>query len=353
MKTLPKPDRRAKTGSNLKLVPKPGPRLRPTAEWKTLQDAQRTYRRELTQLLPATQRRKIRSLAEAARAEWQKRARALDGDLAQRDALKAAARQALQRQLTRTVPRYRAALALQRRYHDQRQRLLRPGLASLEGYPELTLSTDMAIDSPRTFTPPYPLYEIRAGGVPTYLASDDSFIWPDSGQIIQNFTFAHNESNWGLSSNANFINHFASCGVPCTMARRGFVQVGAEIENLYNRLTFSITDNFGFSHATLAVETRLFVAIVQEGQFRELATATLLRTVVSSGGDDLSRSISDLDNAESYAVGMVTASRLDEGEKFTVLVGAEIAVDSDTDDMDAHVRATYWWRLNRFNLGVV
>ena len=353
MKTLPKPDRRAKTGSNLKLAAKPMPRPRLTPAEKALQAAQRLYRGELTRLLPAAQRRKIKTLAAAARAEWQKQGRTVDGDLARRDALKVAARQALQRQLVRTVPGYRAALALQKKYHAERQRLLRPGLAVVAGLPVLTGWPVAPVDEMQSYQPPFPLYEIRPAGLATYLADDDSFVWPDSGQIIQNFTFVHNESNWGLASDANFINHFASCGLPCTMARRGFVQVGAEIENLYNRLNFSITDNFGFSHSTLAVETRLFIAIVQNGVFREFGTSTLLRTVVSSGGDDISRSISDLDNAESYAVGMVTASRLEEGEEFTVLAGAEIAVDSDTDDMDAHVRATYWWRLKRLTVGVL
>jgi hypothetical protein len=52
-------------------------------------------------------------------------------------------------------------------------------------------------------------------------------------------------------------------------------------------------------------------------------------------------------------MGASTMRALPAGEQVTVLAGAQVRIDSDLDDMDAHVRATYWRRLRKLQIAVV
>jgi hypothetical protein len=49
----------------------------------------------------------------------------------------------------------------------------------------------------------------------------------------------------------------------------------------------------------------------------------------------------------------VSTFPIPEGETVTVLAGAHVRIDSDTDDMDAHVQATFWWRVRKLTVGVI
>jgi len=49
----------------------------------------------------------------------------------------------------------------------------------------------------------------------------------------------------------------------------------------------------------------------------------------------------------------VSTFPIPEGETVTVLVGSHVRIDSDTDDMDAHVQATFWWRVRKLTVGVI
>lgn len=353
MPAFPKKDSSAHTGSNLLGR---SAATSPAAGHPPLLRLEREFRRERAKLIKPADRRAAAKLAREIEAEWQRAALATEGDADRRQSLKKEAQQKLARRLVRLLPGFRAYQALRKRYLKQRGKI--GGLpARTTGDRRLTLNLG-ALENNFTadvqeFVAPFPRYEILAGDFAGLLTQDDSVVWPDNGQWAQNFSFEHNESAWGAISHATFMDHLASCGVDFTMPRDGRLQIGAELENFANRLNCSISDNFGFSHSYLEAWVNLFIAVVRQGMPVDYYQVRLIDSFLSSEGDDLSRSISDLNTFEPYAVGALTLRSLPAGEQVTVLAGTHVRIDSDTDDMDAHVRATYWWKLRKLQLSVV
>jgi len=357
MAHFPKKDRSARTGSNLRGEPSAVLHALASADpYRPLRQLERAFRRARATLIKPGDRRVADALVRATEAAWQRASLAADGDCDSRQALKISARNKLHRTLSRAIRGYRTYLSLKRQYLRQRHKIV-GAIAAASRLRGATLdlrvlTTPFATDA-QEFVAPFPRYETQTGDIHGLLTQDDSILLPDTGQLIQNFSFEHNESHWGLMSEVNFVDHLASCGVDFTMPRSGHLQVAAQIENVYNRLNCSITDNFGFSHSYLEAWVDLYIAIVRTDVAAELYRTRLITSRLRSEGDDVLRSISDLATEIPYAVGALSLETLPAGEQVTVLAGAYVRVDSDTDDMNAHVRATYWWRLKKLQIGVI
>ncbi|HEX2853760.1 MAG TPA: hypothetical protein VHO24_11020 [Opitutaceae bacterium] len=357
MASSPKKHSRAKTGSTP--LGKSASLLGPAAKARSnrpLQQLDAEFRRERAKLITKAELRATAGIAGETEAEWQRAALVARGDADRRRELKNEARKKLERKLGRSIPGFRAYQALKKKYFKQHGKIA--GLTVVSPHlHDLSLDIGM-LENPFTtevqeFVAPFPRHQIETGDLQGALGQDNSVVLPDSGQFVQDFAFAHNESSWGASSSAVFVDHLASCGVDFTMPRDGRLQVAAEIENFSNRLHCTITDNFGFSHSYLEAWVNLFVAIVRENEPVDYYQVRLISSPLRSEGDDVERSISDLNTFEPFAIGALTLRPLPAGEKITVLAGAHIRIDSNTDDMDAHVHATYWWRLRKLQLGVV
>lgn len=359
---LPPYDDRARTGSNLEhgaIAPAVQASLRTTRRGVDVLARDRS--RQRAKLVTASERKAAAKLSGDARTEWQKASilGRLDADA--RAAKKIAARQQLERRLGRTIRRYPELRKIQRAYLAGTGRAARELFKSgprkgaiLEWGPiRWPVSIPPPSVPPTSFTAPFSRFAVETGDIHDLVVEDNSFALPDAGHLIQNFKFAHNESAWGVSSNANFVDQLTSCGVDYTLTEGGRLQVSAEIENLANRLTISITDNFGFSHSWLTMTVDLFIGIIRPGRPMDFFPVRVLASFVDSDGDDVSRSLSDLDNSIPFGVGAVSTFPIPAGETVTVLAGGHVRIDSDTDDMDAHVTATFWWRLRELNIGVI
>jgi len=354
---LPPRDDRARTGSNLErpVLPVVEISLRPTR--RALEALARERSSHRSKLMTAAERKAARKASEAARTAWQQASLLAGLEADERAAAKGQARKKLERQLGRTIRRYFDLRKLERGYlrgtsrvaHDLFKREPRPG-SRLDWGP--IVWADPA-GGATTFTAPFPHHVLESGDIHGLLVADDSFALPDSGELIQNFTFAHNESAWGVSSNANFVDQLTACGVDYTLPSAGRLQVSAEIQNFANRLMCSISDNFGESHSYLAMTADLFIGIVRPGHPMDYYPLRVLASYLYSDGDDVSRSFSDLDNSVPFGIGAVSTFPIPEGETVTVLAGGHVRIDSDTDDMDAHVQATFWWRLKKMTVGVI
>lgn len=356
MPDFPKKDTAAQTRSNLsgKLVAQLH-EMTKASNRLALPRLEREFRRARAGLIKPADRKVAARLFRDAEAAWQRASLAAGGDADRRSQLKAGARDKLERSLARLLPGFRAYRALRRDYLRQRGKIR--GSAGTVADRGLTLGlgaleNNFTVDI-QEFSVPYPRYERLTGDLAGLLKQDDSLVWPDSGQWLQNFSFEHNESSWGVSSRSTFVDHLVSCGVDFTLPRDGRLQVGAEIENFSNRLNCAISDNFGFSHSYLEAAVNLFIAILRENAPVEYYQVPLLTSFLSSEGDDLSRSISDLNTFEPYAVGALSLRAIPAGEPVTVLAGTRVRIVSDTDDMDAHIRATYWWKLRKLQLAVL
>ena len=355
---LPPRDERARTGSSLNepVLPAVQASLRPSR--RALDAFARDRSRQRAKLVTAAERKAAAKLSADVRTAWQKASflGRLDADA--RAAQKTVARQQMERKLGRTIRRYPELRKLQRAYLANTGRAARelfksgpPKGAFLDWGP---IRWPPAVVEATAFEAPFPKFSVETFELHSgLLAADNSFALPDAGQLIQNFAFEHNESSWFVTSRFNFVDQLASCGVDYTLPEAGRLQVSAEIENLANRLTVSITDNFGFSDSFLTMTADLFIALVRPGHPMEFFPVRVLASHVESDGDDVHRSISDLDNAVPFGIGAVSTFPIPAGETVTVLAGGHVRVDSDTDDMDAHVTATFWWRLRKLRVGVI
>jgi len=356
MKSFPKIESSGKTGVR---VPSKSER-RPAPSAAKFSPALRAeaaeYRRELHRLIGKRQREVVVQLATEAHTEWQLACRGVAGDTARREALKKEYHVKLTRALRRAVPRFREAEALRRAHLRRYARIAADGLTPTFGRPaQLDWQTIVPppADNEVDYLPPWPAQEFFVSDPNGLLKVDDSVILPEPGHLIQNFTFEHDESNWGVQSHQNWVRHGALCGMDYTMPRSGRVQVAAKLDNFYNRAQMDITDNFGFSSSTLSVEMRaVIILLYPDGEREFFLTEPFLRSSLSSGGDDISRSFSDLDTSVTYGVGALSLHNHDPGTVVTIRAGAFLVVDSDTDDMKAHARLTYWWRLRRLTVGV-
>jgi hypothetical protein len=354
---LPQRDDHARTGSNLETGPVlPAVEKSQRVSQRALEKLARDRSRQRAKLVTAAERKAAARQSDDARTAWQKKSllRRLDAD--QRAAAKIAARRQLERALGRTIRRYRELNEMQRSYLRDAGRIASDRLkqAPRKGAEIHWGPIDWApLVEATTFTAPFPKFAVESGDIHDLLVADNSFALPDIGHLIQNFTFAHNESHWGLSSNANFVDQLTSCGIDYTLPEAGRLQVSAEIENVANRLTCSISDNFGFSHSYLTMTADLFIGLIRPGQPMDFFPVRVLTSRLKSEGGDINRSISDLDNAVPFGVGAVSTFPIPAGETVTVLAGGHVRIDSDTDDMDAHVQATFWWRVRKLTVGVI
>jgi hypothetical protein len=355
---LPPRNNDARTGSTLEsgpVLPAVHSGLRDSR--RVLEKLARDRSRQRAKLITGAQRRAARQQSEAARTAWQKASLLSGLDADRRAAAKSTARGQLERKIARTIGRYRELRQIQRAYlrdtrraaHELMKRGPRAGAYLDWG----SIKWPLPVTEATTFTAPFPVHVLESFDIHDLLVADNSFALPDVGQLIQNFTFAHNESSWLVTSNANFVDQLTSCGIEYTLPSAGRLQVSAEIENLANRLMCSITDNFGWSHSWLTMTADLFIGLVRPGQPMDYYPVRVLTSYLDSGGDDVSRSISDLDNDVPFGVGAVSTFPIPAGETVTVLAGAHVRIDSDTDDMDAHVQATFWWRLRTLTVGVI
>jgi hypothetical protein len=317
---------------------------------------ERAFHTQRAKLIKPAARLATAKFARETEASWQRAALKAGSSADRRQALKLEARNQLEQKLLREIPGFRAYLALKKKYLTDRSRILGQAEAA-DGIRPLKVQLG-ALDGSFTsdaqeFVAPFPRGDLSIGDLQGALKQDRSQALPGTGQLVQDFFFEHNESSWGASSSYVFVDQLASCGVDFTLPTSGRLQVAAEIENFANRLDCSITDNFGFSHSNLEMWVNLFIAIVRFGVPRDYQAVRLISSQLSSDGDDLSRSISDLATFEPYAMGGLTLSPLPAGETVTVLAGAHVRVASDTDDMNAHVHASYWWHLRKLTIGVI
>jgi hypothetical protein len=164
MKTLPKKDRRAKTGSNLRGKPLLAHRSKLLAEQqRPLERLARDFQREAKKLFSKADLRTTTELANAVKSEWRQASITVGGDCAKLDAIKASARRKLDRLLAKAVPNYRKLRTLQRE-HGREHRKLVKGLLGAPTNGKVSVSWDNVLPADGDadeFTAPFPIFNVH------------------------------------------------------------------------------------------------------------------------------------------------------------------------------------------------
>ncbi len=362
MSTIPLKDRRARTGSTLRGNPLRAHRLaRQEAADRPLHRLTREYHRACRQLIPAADLKRAAAIAHAVKLEWRQASLKAGGDGTRLEALKDAARRKFHREAARALPGYRKWLALTKGYRKVHLQLDRHALSGAAG-PRLEVAWGEVPHAPPPgaveFVPPFPLFDVQMLDPQGHVTADTSFAGPAAGNLVNNFVFDRDESTpaiigaFGLTTRPDTATSLASCGGNFTLPRTGRLQVNANVRNYYNKAVLSLRDRFGFSYGKLGLQVRLFIDVIRGRDVIHLPT-TMLATSLDSDGDDVSRTVTDIDNSMLFQVEGVTEETIAAGERVQVMVGSEVSIGSEQDDMDSHASAVYYWQVRKMFVAVI
>lgn len=359
MDRYPRKDRDARTGSNL-----PGTFLQDhrrgvlAGAAKPFERLSRERHRLEKALFSRADLRRVREIGREVYREWREASLRAGGEAPRVDALKLAARKKFERVVAREFPQYRQWKTLRRAHLGAHAKLRagearaanRVGNASLQwGRPGDPGSTA------RVFTPPFTTFDVDTLDLGGFVVSDESFARPAIGHLVNLLVFDQDESTGigagllGILPVAN-AGSFVSCGVAFTTPSEGRLKISADVLNLYNRLTFSVTDNFGRSSASVGIGVELFATVLRGSGAVEQVARSIHSTGIESGGSDQHRVETELDTTAPFTMVVETATRYDPNESVLVLAGTAVRVNTLLDDMHCKADAVLWWQLQRLTV---
>lgn len=355
MKTYPVRDKKARTGSNLR-----SNRLRSNhekllaAQQKPLRRLALDYHRQCKKLFSKGDLRLAAEIAGRAEADWRKANLQAGSDVAQWAARKKTARAGLDRLLGRALPQYRQWQALRREHLSEYQKLSDLNLRGLPAGRWDVIGPPPA-GPVRSFIAPFNTYDVYTIDTSDVIAEDQSVVAAQTGQIINDLEFDIDEDTaiilgvFGLIGRPT-ASGLASCGVNFTMPQAGRLQVTAELQNHYNHVTLSLTDNWGFSAGKLDVTLKLFIAFVLPLSASQYSKVLFTQTLTSDG-DNTSSVMPDTEAL--YKWDRTSEESFAQGEVVQVLVGSEVYAATWLDDMRARANAVLVWQLKRLTIGVI
>ena len=164
----------------------------------------------------------------------------------------------LNRMLLKTIPGYQRVLKSQRSHLDKYAALFQEEVSTHILNP-LTVTLGEPITevqlTQREFTPPFEFGDVSTSEMQPLIKVDQSFVDSETGIMVHDLRFRHNDDGWFNWGGDPFGWSEAYCriGVNFRVPEAGFLDFNVVIQNLYNKISFSISDNFGFSDAKLLI----------------------------------------------------------------------------------------------------
>jgi hypothetical protein len=267
------------------------------------------------------------------------------------------ARRTIDRALRQDVRGYAAYRAKQRSNLKAYRTLVAQHARAADSRVDLNLGAVVSdqLDT-QTFGPPYPLFVVDRVEE-SDLVSDTSIADPDAGFVINNVTFHWDEHNsvWdeltGFVIGPDFATR-ASVGVAYTVPRTGRLTFAAVFQNLFNYVTYSLTDNLGFSDGEVTVRLSLFARVLRGDAVIGFERVLFDDGLVAPGGTDFPVHVfSGLSQTTPYTLSATTAETFEQGEVIQVLVGSSVGIASQLNDMESAVKATLAWQVKNIYLG--
>jgi hypothetical protein len=352
MAQIPRRTNSSKVGSNLENAAANSARRKGVLDARAAKytKAQAAFRRQRNQILTKPVVRKMGPVVAAIRSEYAQAALAAGGDPAKLRAAKRRAQKAMADALTKSVPRFGELQRQKIAYEKTYGTLVKQDLAVVQA--DLLPATFGELESagPKIFMPPYALFEVQSLGL-GLLIFDESFVEPQLGNLITNAQYLYDEHGWGFYKKVDIEFILTSVGVKFTVPQTGFLACSAVVENLFNKISCSISDNFGVSHSFLNVDVSLFISIIRSGETTQ-ATRRMLHTGLISHGSDLSFSTSEIPDHQPFTLTFNPRDAFLKGEVIQIMVGSLVQIDTDTDDMEAFVNAVLMWQVKSIGVGM-
>ena len=208
----------------------------------------------------------------------------------------------------------------------------------------------------REFTPPFEFGDVSKSEMQPLIKVDQSFVDPETGILVHDLRFRHNDDgwfNWG-GDPFGWSEQHCRIGVNFRVPETGFVDFNVVIQNLYNKISYSVSDNFGFSDATLQIFHSLIVRVVRVGSGQRFGTETEMVTAgIVSFGEEYSFSTSQIQNSTPFTLSFRNEDAYLKGEQLRVEVVSRIYIRSSVNDMQTHVDAVIAWQLKKILVSMV
>ena len=353
---IPRKTSSAKTGSNRRNAKAQleKERLAIEARAKPYRKARGAFVRERKVVLTREAIKAARPILEKARRKFALASLRLNGDV---DAIlksRKAARRAIDRALLAAIPGYRHYEAARNTYLQTRGTLfakesaVRPHDGIVADIGDAVISADVDYQVHR---PPFAVHDVSTIDAVELLTLNESFADPQNGILFNNIKFSHNEDNWGGYNPTRVVHQSVSVGINFEVPATGFLRVGAVMRNLFNHFAYSVSDNFGFSHADLIVEHEIAIDIVRSGETTSFPQR-MMRNGLISHGSDLSGSESPIQNFVPITLAIKTKDAFLKGERIQILATSRVKVSSDIDDMNGHAGVVLTWQVLNISVGV-
>jgi hypothetical protein len=294
---------------------------------------------------------------------FQKNKRAFDrsflktnGDVDTIAKTKAETRKSINRALLNSVPEYKQYRALEKAYSRKcvvlratEARSIKHKLGINLGDKVITGNVDY-----QEFTPTYPLYELDTWDPQNSITYNESFVEQTGGSLVHDIKFNHREDNWTLAGIPTPAANHCSLGINYQVPRTGFLRCSAIVQNVYNKITYSVSDLFGFSHGDLSFSLSLFIDIIRRpGEEPARFRREMLHGGLVSHGDSMSFWTSEIQNSTPYTISFTSPDAFQLGESIQILAGSTLWIASVLDDMESDVIAVVWWQLKKMLVGIV
>ncbi len=260
------------------------------------------------------------------------------------------ARTANDKGLGQRIPGFTAFQAAQSVNAAQYQKLLaKQRAAAFDTHVNLGLGA-VASDhlDDQVFSAPYPLFDVDTPGVGGLFLADRTFSDPRLGIVLNQLRFHDDEHSSIFGDFHVFIGATSSAavGVNYTVPRSGRITCSAVVQNIYNYVTFSLTDNFGFSDGDLTFRILLFMRIIRGGQVIAFNRLIFENGLIAHSGTDLHGvSFDDIDMSTPYTFSAKTEETFAPGETVQLLVGSQLQISDHLNDMEARLDGMLGWQV--------
>jgi hypothetical protein len=322
---------------------------------KVLNKEQAAFKRDREQFLMKDALSRAAPILQKFRTRFDRSVLDSEGNVGEIRRIKWRMQTALKGILSETIPHYR-------RYRSTEKSHIRRTYSSLRDQfrgaiatgVDARLGEHVTVDQKnfQHFLPEYDIFDVTTHDVGNTVVYDHSFVDPKLGFLVNNIRTRHNEDAWLPTYNpVHWVFAEVSLGVEYQVPQTGYLTCMLSVQNAYNKISYSVKDNFGFSYAHLNIVHSIFIDIIRTGE-RTRFHRIMVDAGLISHGADLSYSTSEIQNSTPYTISITTKDAFLKGERIQVMGGSYLFIGSELDDMESSVDAVLWWQLKKMSIGV-
>ena len=200
----------------------------------------------------------------------------------------------------------------------------------------------------QVFEATYPLHDVATPGVGGVVKVDGTFADPRLGIVLNQVRINWDSHEPLLAAGFDVLALLSSTaiGVDYTVPQSGRLSCSAVVQNIYNYVTFSLSDNWGFSDGEIHFRILLFIRIIRDSQVIAFDRLIFENGLIALDGTNMhGESFDDIEMSTPYTLSAKTAETFAAGERVQLLIGSRFEISGQLNDMQARVNGTIGWQV--------